>query len=125
MAGYVSISKYKQREIVVVDCANQDVNVMLAAMDEMLQVVMARPRGEKVLVLLDMRNTPTSMAVSTKGREIIDVARRNGIGDMPTAIVGFTGAQKVITQMFASLRSPDTLYVAETIEAAKDWLIVH
>jgi len=125
MAEYVSLIQDQECEIVLVSCANQGVEVMLAAMDEMLQVVLTRPRGEKVLILLDMRNTPTSMAVSNKGREIVEIAQQNGVGDMPTAIVGFTGAQKIITQMFATVRSPDTLFVADTLEAAQAWLVKH
>ena len=95
MAEHVNTIQHKEREIILVECANQDVEVMLAAMDEMLQAVLALPHGQKALVLLDMRNTPASMAVSNKGREIVDTARRTGASvsgpiPLPTQVQRYT-----------------------------------
>jgi hypothetical protein len=42
---------------------------------------------------------------------------------LPTALYGFSGAQKVAARVFVTLHRDDTLFIADTLEHAKDWLI--
>jgi hypothetical protein len=43
--------------------------------------------------------------------------------DTPIRQPGFNGAQKLVARMFVSLRRDDTLFIADTLEHAKEWLI--
>jgi hypothetical protein len=123
MAKFVTPITYRGCDILFVDCAGRDEPSVLAAFDEMLQAVFDSPDPTKCLVLFDMSNSPSSLAVNNKGREIVEKAKEKGIPELPTAIFGFGGAQKMVARMFTSLRRDDTLFIADDAQHAKDWLV--
>ncbi len=123
MSELVEIINHKGHEIILVKCAEQDEPNILLAFDEMLDTVLASKDPKKALVLVDMTNTFSSMTITKKGREIADRGKRQGLPDLPTAIIGFTGAQKTVAKMFSIIRQDDTLLIADTMEDAKEWLI--
>jgi len=71
---------------------------------------------------MDMSKTTPYPSVNAKGRELVEVAKAQGIPDYPTAIVGFSAVQKTIAQMFVSIQRNTNLYLAGTREEAKEWL---
>jgi hypothetical protein len=123
MSKYCEIIQYHDREILYVNCSGRSSDEMLEAMSEMLGNIEAKPKGELVLVLMNMENTTTSIAVNNKGRQIVQRAKEEGYPEMPTAIYGFTGAQRLVTKMFAQMRRSNTLFVADTLEEARNWLV--
>ena len=123
MANFVKTISYLDHEILYVDCSNQSESNVLKAFDEMLEAVFASPAPGKCLVLFNMVNIPSSLSINNKGREIVDVAKAKGVPELPTAMFGFSGAQKMVARMFLSLRRDDTLFIADDEERAKDWLV--
>ena len=122
MNKYCRIIHHHEGEILYVNCSGCSSDEMLEAMGEMLENIETRPKGELVRVLMNMENTTTSIAVNNKGRQIVQRAKEEGYPEMPTAIYGFTGAQRLVTKMFAQLRRGNTLFVADTLEEAQNWL---
>jgi hypothetical protein len=123
MAKFVKPVVYLGCEILYVDCAGQNETSVLAAFDEMLQAVFDRPIPARCLVLLNMKNTPSSLAINNKGREIVEKSKARGVAELPTAIFGFGGAQKMVARMFLAMRRDDTLFIADDEEHAKAWLV--
>lgn len=95
----------------------------MKAFDEMLEAVFASASPEKSLVLFNMTNSPSSLSINNKGRAVVELAKSHGVSELPTALFGFNGAQKLVARMFVSLRRDDTLFIADTLEHAKEWLI--
>jgi hypothetical protein len=123
MGNFVKAISYRERELLYVDCSNQSEANILKAFDEMLEAVFASVEPQKCLVLFNMANSPSSLSINNKGREVVEKASARGVPELPTAIFGFSGAQKLVARMFVSLRRDDTLFIADTEEHAKDWLI--
>ena len=123
MSELVKIISHQGHDIILLDCAGREEAEILRGFDEMLDTVIASSTPAKSLVLVDMTNTFSSMAVSKKGRDIATRGKQASLPDLPTAIVGFTGVQKTVVRAFASLRKEDTLYVANSREDALNWLI--
>ena len=123
MEKLVKMVSHQGRDIVFLDCAGREEDDILRGFDEMLETVAQSPEPSRALVVVDMTNTFSSMAVSKKGREIADRGKQMGLGDLPTAIVGFTGVQKTVVRAFAAFRKDNTLYAADSYEDALDWLI--
>ena len=122
MGKYCEIIQHNGRDILYVNCFGRPSEEMLEAMDEMMVEIQKTPKGTLHYVLMNMEDTTTSIAVNNKGRDIVQKAKEQGYPEMPTAIYGFTGAQRMVLKMFMQLRRTNTLYIADTLESAKDWL---
>jgi hypothetical protein len=73
-------------------------------------------------MLIDATGSRITSRVTGRARELAAKAREKDIPSSPTAIVGVTGpAQKAVFTAMQFLR-PD-LQAAESIAAAKDWLV--
>ena len=114
---------YKGKKYLFVNSANGKEQDMLAALEAAKQEILKLPRGSALLMLMDMSNTVPAASVNTKGRELTAAAKAHGIPECPTAIVGFSGVQRSITQMFISLRMVQNLRLFNHLEEAKDWLV--
>lgn len=106
-----------------INCAHLSPDKVIAAMEEMMQQIEHSGANKRTLVLMNMEATTPAMEVNQKGREIEARSRAIGIPEMPTAIFGFSTPQKVIARTFAMFRKDDTLYIADSEEDAKDWLV--
>lgn len=123
MASYAKWETYKGKKYLFVNSANGQEADMLAALEAAKQEILKLPQGSSLLILMDMSNTVPAASVNNKGRELTKAAKDHGIPDSPTAIVGFSGVQKNITQMFISLRVVNNLRLFDKLEEARDWLI--
>ena len=121
MPKFIQYIEHKGHEIMFLDCHGRTPEEVVEAMDEMVKAVVVRSRATRDLVLMDMSSTDAAQLITDKGKEITKATK--GLPTLPTAIVGFTGMQKAIGQTFTIFRKPDTLYFADTLEEAKDWLV--
>jgi len=60
-----------------------------------------------------------SKALVDKAKEAVAATKAIGIKDKPNAVVGLTGLQKAVAQLFASKE----IHFADTVEQAKEWLV--
>ncbi|HEX8617642.1 MAG TPA: hypothetical protein VF911_08650 [Thermoanaerobaculia bacterium] len=76
-------------------------------------------RDASALVLVDIRNTVTSVDVVWLFKQ--STARTKGCVKK-TAIVGVTGVQRILATAVARFSGED-LHLFDTVEAAQDWLV--
>jgi len=69
-------------------------------------------------VLVDLSDTTMTQKTSAKSKEIATATKSANLPDGPTAIVGLTGLQKAVAQLFGR----GARYF-NNIEDAKDWLV--
>ena len=93
----------------------------LRAIEELEAEILKQPKGHRVLTLLDQSGSIATPAITERSKRMIATAKEKGIPDSPTALVGNTGFQKAIIQAMQFFRRD--IYIADSIEAGKDWLI--
>lgn len=71
--------------------------------------------------LVNVTGSVLTPRITERNKEVEKKARESGIPDSPAAMVGSSGFKLVVVQALAFFR-PD-LYIADSIEAAKDWLV--
>jgi len=123
MTFRVSWETFKGKRYLFVNSANGLEQDMLAALEAAKQEMLKLPPGASLLILMDMSHTSPAASVNAKGRELTAAAKAHGIPDCPTAMVGFSGVQKGITQMFISLRVVRNLRLFDHLDEAKEWLV--
>ena len=100
----------------------RDEDEYVQAMVETETEVLKQAPGTLILMLIDATGSHLTAKVTERARELAAAARKKGIPSSPTAIVGVSGAaQKAIVLAMQFLR-PD-LRTAESVAAAKDWLV--
>jgi hypothetical protein len=117
MGKYVEFMSYKGKRILCVNSAGLSEAECLTAFEEMKQALLKEGTG--VLVLADVTHLKMSKAVVDKAKEAVAATKAIGIEDKPNAVVGLTGLQKAVAQLFASQK----IYYADTLEQAKEWLV--
>jgi hypothetical protein len=85
------------------------------AQDEMKEELLRDRSSPPVLV--DLSNTNMTAKTSAKSKELAAATKGAGLPDGPTAIVGLTGLQKAVAQLF----SRQSRFFNNTDEA-KEWL---
>ena len=122
MGEYTQWIEYKGAKILYVNYAGiQDEEVYMRAIDEFEAEIMKQPAGHQMRVLVDVTDSVLTPRITERNKEVEDKARESGIPDSPTAMVGLTGFKLAVVQALAFFR-PD-LYIADSAEAAKDWLV--
>ena len=71
-----------------------------------------------VLVLVDVSHMQMTKALVNKAKEAAAAAKAVGIKDKPNAVVGLTGLQKAVAQLFGR-----EIHFANTVDEAKEWLV--
>ncbi len=69
-------------------------------------------------VLVDLSNTTMTQKTSSKSKELATASAAANIPDGPTAVVGLTGLQKAVAQLFGR-----GAHYFGNIEEAKEWLV--
>lgn len=118
MGKHAQFITHKGKRMLFVDCAGLPEAECLAAFEEMKQALVQEGKG--VLVLADVTHVKMTKAVVDKAKETVDATKSIGIKDKPNAIVGLTGLQKAVVQLFGSKK----LGFMDTVEQGKEWLVV-
>lgn len=93
----------------------------MKAIDAFEAEVMKQPKGGQMRVMVEVTGSVLTSRITERNKEVEKKARESGIPDSPTALVGLSGFKLAVVQALSFFR-PD-LYIAESAEAAKDWLI--
>ena len=123
MGNRVQWIEHRGKKIIFCDYSNiRDEEEFIRAIIETETEVLKQAPGTLILMLIDATGSHITSKVTGRARELAAAARKQGIPSSPTAIVGISGpAQRAIVSAMQFLR-PD-LRVAESIAAAKDWLV--
>ena len=116
MGKYVNWITYKNKRILTVDLARQGEAEIIAGMEEMKQELF-KDRSAP-LVLIDITGIDMTTAVINKAKELTAVTKEAGLEDGPNVIVGLTGLQKAVAQLFAR-----NVHFSGSVEEAREWLV--
>ena len=122
MSERVQWITYQGKKILqVVYSSLKDEDEYLAVVDEFEAEALAHPPGKMMRALIDVTGSILTRRISDRNKEVATKAKKLGIPDSPTAMVGLEGFKMAVAQAMAFFR-PD-LYIAESRQAALDWLL--
>jgi len=116
MAKYVQFVTYKGKRIVHTNAARLEEAEFTVALEEMKQALLKE--GSETLALTDVTGIKLTKAFVDKAKEVTAALEKTPGWGRPSAIVGITGLQKAVAQLFSS-----GVHYANTIEEAKEWLV--
>jgi len=99
-----------------VNCARLGEAEIVAAFDEMKDELLKERTGP--IVLIDISDIDMTTALIGKAKELTAVTKDAGLKDGPNAIVGLTGLQKAVAQLFGR-----GVHFADSLEEAREWLV--
>jgi hypothetical protein len=116
MGKYAQWITHKGKRILFVNGAGLPEAECLTAFEEMKQALLTEGTG--VLVLIDVSHLEMTPALVNKAKEVTAATKAAGIKDKPNAIVGLTGLQKAVAQLFGR-----GVHFVDTVDQAKEWLV--
>jgi hypothetical protein len=116
MGKYTNWITYKDKRILTVNAARLGEAEIIAALEEMKQELFRDRSGP--LLLIDISGIDMTTAVINKAKELTAATKNEGIQDGPNVIVGLTGLQKAVAQLFAR-----GVHFSDNVGEAKDWLV--
>ena len=116
MAKYAEFITYKGKRILFVDAAGLPEAECLTAFEEMKEALVKEGKG--VLVLVDLSGLEMTTVLVNKVKEATAVTKAMGIKDKPNAVVGLTGLQKAVAQLFGR-----GINFVDTVEEGKERLV--
>ncbi len=116
MGKYTKWITHKEKKILTVNVARLGEAEIIAGLEEMKQELFRDRSGP--LLLIDISGIDMTTAVINKAKELTAATKNEGIQDGPNTIVGLTGLQKAVAQLFAR-----NVHFADSIEEAKEWLV--
>lgn len=116
MAKYAQFVTYKGKRMLFVNAAGLPEAECLVAFEEMKEALVKEGKG--VLVLVDVSGLEMTTAIVNKAKESTAATKAMGIKDKPNAVVGLTGLQKAVAQLFGR-----GIHFVDTVEEGKEWLV--
>ena len=116
MGKYAQFITHKGKRMLFVNAGGLPEAECLTAFEEMKQAILKEGTG--VLVLVDMSHLDMTTAIVNKAKEATAATKAIGIKDKPNAVVGLTGLQKAVAQLFGR-----GVHFADTFDEAKEWLV--
>ena len=116
MGRYAQWITYKGKRILFVNCARLGEAEIVAAFDEMKDELLKERVGP--IVLIDISGIDMTTALISKAKELTAVTKDAGMKDGPNAIVGLTGLQKAVAQLFGR-----GVHFADSLDEAREWLV--
>jgi hypothetical protein len=116
MGKYAQFITHKGKRILFVNAARLPEAECLVAFEEMKQAILKEGKG--VLVLVDMSGLEMTTAIVNKAKEATAATKAVGIKDKPNAVVGLTGLQKAVAQLFGR-----GINFVDTVEEGKERLV--
>jgi hypothetical protein len=116
MGKYAQWITHKGKRMLFVNGAGLSEAECLIAFEEMKQALLKEGTG--VLVLVDVSHLGMTRALVNKAKEATEATKAIGIKDKPNAVVGLTGVQKAVAQLFGR-----EIHFADSVEEAKEWLV--
>jgi hypothetical protein len=116
MGKYVQWTTHKGKRILFLNAKELREAEYMAAMEEMKQELLKERDG--TLVLVDATKTEMTTLTTNKAKEVAAATKAKGIPDKPSVVVGLTGLQRAVAQLFGR-----GIHFSSTIEEAKEWLV--
>jgi hypothetical protein len=116
LAKYVRWIEHKGKRILVVNGPGLNEAQYIEAMEEMKQEILKERDG--ALVLVDVSGIDMTKAVVDKSKEVVNATKKAGIPDRANVVVGLTGLQKAVAQLFGR-----GVHFVDTVEEAKELLV--
>jgi hypothetical protein len=116
MGEHMQWVTHKGKRILFVNCARLGEAEILASFEEMKQELLKERTGP--MVLIDISDIDMTTALIGKAKELTAATKDAGIKDGPNAIVGLTGLQKAVAQLFGR-----GVHFADSVGEAKEWLV--
>jgi hypothetical protein len=116
MGEHIQWVTHKGKRILFVNCARLGEAEILASFEGMKQELLKERTGP--MVLIDISDIDMTTALIGKAKELTAATKDAGIKDGPNAIVGLTGLQKAVAQLFGR-----GVHFADSVGEAKEWLV--
>lgn len=114
--------QHRGKRILLIDLSNmRDEEKLLQMLEEAEAEVLRQPKGEKILTIFNTPNALVTTKITERGKQISDNAKLNGIPNGPVAIISSSGFQKAVISALQVVRKD--IHPADSIEAAKEWLV--
>jgi len=116
MGKYVQWTTHKGKRMLYLNAKGLREAEYMAAMEEMKQELLKERDG--TLVLVDATKTEMTTLTTNKAKEVAAATKAKGIPDRPSVVVGLTGLQRAVAQLFGR-----GIHFSSTVEEAKEWLV--
>jgi hypothetical protein len=116
MTRYAQWIEHKGKRILFIDGPGLSEAQYIEAMEEMKQEVLKEKNG--ALVLVNVSGIDMTKAVVDKSKEVVNATKKAGIPDRANVVVGLTGLQKAVAQLFGR-----GVRFVDTVEEGKEVLI--
>ncbi len=104
--------------ILYMDARDLPESEYIDAQEDLKQEILKDRTSPPVLVQLSNKNTAMTPATTAKSKELAAATKAANLPDGPTAIVGLTGLQKAVAQLFGRGSR-----FFDTVDEAKEWLV--
>jgi hypothetical protein len=115
MGKYVQWTTHKNKKILFLNANGLREAEYMVAQEELKQELLKARIS--ALVLVDATGTEMTTKTTNKAKEVAAATKAEGIVDGPSVVVGLTGLQKAVAQLFGR-----GIHFSNTLEEAKDWL---
>ena len=116
MGKYVQWITHKGKKILFLNANGLREAEYMVAQEELKQELLKARIS--ALVLVDATGTEMTTKTTNKAKEVAAATKAEGIVDGPSVVVGLTGLQKAVAQLFGR-----GIHFSSTLEEAKDWLV--
>ena len=116
MTRYAQWIEHKGKRILFIDGPGLGEAQYIEAMEEMKQEVLKEKNG--ALVLVNVSGIDMTKAAVDKSKEVVNATKKAGIPDRANVVVGLTGLQKAVAQLFGR-----GVRFVDTVEEGKEVLI--
>jgi len=116
LARYAQWIEHKGRRILFINGPGLNEAQYIEAMEEMKQEILKEKDG--ALVLVNVSGIDMTKAVVDKSKEVVNATKKAGIPDRANVVVGLTGLQKAVAQLFGR-----GVHFVDTVEEGKEVLV--
>jgi hypothetical protein len=116
MGKYVQWITHKNKKILFLNAKGLREAEYMVAQEELKQELLKVRIS--ALVLVDATGTEMTTKTTNKAKEVAAATKAEGIVDGPSVVVGLTGLQKAVAQLFGR-----GIHFSNTLEEAREWLV--
>jgi hypothetical protein len=116
MGKYVQWMTHKGKKILFLNAKGLREAEYMVAQEELKQALLKERKS--ALVLVDATGTEMTTKTTNKAKEVATATKAEGIPDGPSVVVGLTGLQRAVAQLFGR-----GIHFSNTVEEAKEWLV--
>jgi hypothetical protein len=116
MGKYVQWITHKNKKILFLNAKGLREAEYMVAQEELKQELLKARIS--ALVLVDATGTEMTTKTTNKAKEVAAATKAEGIVDGPSVVVGLTGLQKAVAQLFGR-----GIHFSNTLEEAREWLV--